>query len=116
MRRQKSGGFSVLKKARNEKRIAPLLPTPSPVRAENVASTPGEGAGRIRGSLGLELGAVARGACKTVEGGGWPLPSRRGERKGGQTVEGWNWRVAEPHTATCDHLLSSSIANTLSLS
>lgn len=53
MRRQKNWGFSVLTRARDEKRIAPLLPTPSPVRAENVASTPGEGAGRIRGSLGL---------------------------------------------------------------
>lgn len=36
-----------------------------------------------------------------------------GERKEGRPVEGWKWRVAEPHTATCGDLLSSPMANTV---
>lgn len=109
MKRQKSWGFSVLKGARDEKRIAPASTYPFPSPGRECGLHPW-GGGRTDSR---ELGAIARGVCKTVEGGGWPLPSRRGERKGGQLVEGWKWRVAEPHTATCDHLLSSSIANTV---
>lgn len=84
MRRQKSWGFSVLKGARDEKRIAPASTYPFPSQGRECGLHPW-GGGRTDSR---ELGATARGVCKTVEGGGWPLPSRRGERKGGSVGGG----------------------------
>lgn len=69
---------------------------------------PFPGWGRRKKAVGLihgTLGAAAQEACKRVEGGGWPLPFSKGR--------GWKWRVAKPHTAACDDLLSSSMANTV---
>lgn len=44
------------KDRRVKKTNRPLLPTPSPARAQTVASAPEEAAGRIQGSSGLQPG------------------------------------------------------------
>lgn len=73
MRRQKNEGFSVLR-VRNEE--SPPFPHPYPrARAKDVASIPREGAGQLRGSLGMQH----EDPSQRGEEGSWPLPSRSGE-------------------------------------
>ena len=93
MKRQKNGGFPVLRRARF-KMNGTLLPTLSPTRRGDVASTRGGG------RTDSELGAAARHkrGCKREEGGSWPLPSPSRKKKEGRPMEGWKWRIAEPHT------------------
>lgn len=62
MRRQKSrgGGFPVLRRAKDEKRIAPFFPPLPRLRAQDKASTWGRGLDRPKGAQGCSLGGKGR--------------------------------------------------------
>lgn len=113
MRKQKIGGRGplVLRRVKDGKRNRPIFPIPFPIRAEGLASTSQEGAGQIQGSSRLQPGGrrgLQEGKCRQLASA---LPEQK--EKGGRPVEGWKSRVAEPHTATCGDLLSSSLINTV---
>ena len=52
MRRQKNGGFSILRRARDEKRIAPFIPPLPQLGLKTLPPPPKRGLDRFKGSRG----------------------------------------------------------------